>query len=712
LLALTVELIANLTGCAGTQMGQNQIPASAKHLLSVAITPQRPAIALGINLQFSATALFSDGSQTDVTGTATWTSAQPNVASMNTGGMAISKTVGTTSISAVYESMRASSTLAVAPAGLVSIVVTPQTPSLAPNHSVQLTATGTFTDGTLQNLSGVVAWSSTPTNVLTISATGLATANSPGAATVTASEGSITGSDALAVALPALVAIGVTPQTPSLTPNHSVQLTATGTFTDGTTQNLSGVVTWSSTPANILTISATGLATANSPGAATVTASEGSITGNDSLTIAPPTLVSIALSPQSITLTPAHSTQLKAVGTYNDASTQDISASVTWSASPSGIVSLSSKGVATGKALGAATITAVLNTVSGMDMVAVVAPTLSSISITPSGASIPLGINQQLAAFGTYNDGSTQDLTNSVQWTSSNPTIVSFSGLGMATADALGTVTVMATSGTIGATCQLQVIPPIVLSFTVAPASSLLALGAREQLSALATFSDGTTQDMTASVSWSSENPAIANVSNQGLVVAEQVGDTIVSASSGSVVGAANVSVKPVLAVSYFSNAHTSGFADATVRLTDPGATGGNLCAEIYVFDQDQQLSECCGCLVSPDGLRTLSVNKDLTSNPLTGAKSRTGVVKIVSADASVNPSCDPTAIAPKASLVAWSTNIQKQSASAFAVTETTFQLGPLGDDELAALQNQCSFSSTLGSGQGVCSCGTGTGTP
>jgi hypothetical protein len=231
-------------------------------------------------------------------------------------------------------------------------------------------------------------------------------------------------------------------------------------------------------------------------------------------------------------------------------------------------------------------------------------------------------------------------------------------------------------------------------------------------MSALATFSDGTTQDMTTSVSWSSENPAIANVSNQGLLEADQVGDTVVSVSSDSVVGSASVSVKPVLAVSYFSNAHTSGFADATVRLTDPDATSGSLCADIYVFDRDQQLSECCGCLVSPDGLRTLSVNTDLTSNPLTGAKSRTGVVKIVSADASVNPSCDPTAIAPKASLVAWSTNIQKQSASTFAVTETTFQLGPLGDDELAALQNQCSFSSGLGSGQGVCSCGTIAGPP
>jgi uncharacterized protein YjdB len=108
------------------------------------------------------------------------------------------------------------------------------------------------------------------------------------------------------------------------------------------------------------------------------------------------------LSPQSIVLTPAHSTQLKAVGTYSDASTQDISGMVTWGASPSGIVAVNSSGLATGKALGGAAITAVLNAVSGRDTVAVAAPTLNSISITPSGASIPLGENQQLFATGTY----------------------------------------------------------------------------------------------------------------------------------------------------------------------------------------------------------------------------------------------------------------------------------------------------------------------
>jgi trimeric autotransporter adhesin len=641
LLAFAFGLILDLNGCGAIQAGQSQSASGSKRVVSVLIAPQTPTMPVGNRVQFSATALFSDGSKVDISHAVTWISAQPNVASINAAGLALSKATGATTITAVYTK-------------------------------------------------------SAITAVYTKSAITVAHAKSA------------SGSSTLTVTAALLVSISVMPQSASLTPKHSVQLSAIGTFTDGTTQDVSSAVTWSSSPAGVLSISNNGLATANSSGTVNVVASQGPISGGNTLIVGLPTLVSIALLPQGITLTPAHSAQLKAVGTYSDTSTQDISAAVTWSANPGGIVAVSSSGLATGKGLGTATVTAAANTVSATGAITVLAPTLTSISITSSQASIPLGENQPFSAMGRYNDGSTRNLTRSVQWASSDSAVLSFSNGNIATATAVGTTVVTATLGTVIGTTLLNVNAPAVISFSVAPVNLVLIPGASQQLTVLGEFSDGTTQDMTQSVSWSSANPAIARVSDQGLLFANQVGQTTISVASNSVSGSTNVTVKPVLAVSYFANAHTSGVADATMRLTNPGGTGGNLCAEIYVFDQDQQLSECCGCLVSPDGLRTLSVNTDLTGNPLTGRSSSSGVVKIVPADASVNPSCDPTAIAPQGSISAWSTNIQKPGASGFSVTETTFDPGPLGDDELAALQNQCSFASTLGSGQGMCSCGTG----
>jgi hypothetical protein len=165
--------------------------------------------------------------------------------------------------------------------------------------------------------------------------------------------------------------------------------------------------------------------------------------------------------------------------------------------------------------------------------------------------------------------------------------------------------------------------------------------------------------------------------------------------------GAGVASAQDVYKVNYFSN---NNLADATVRIDNPGLTYGNLCAMIYVFDADQQLSECCGCIETHNGLRTLSVRSNLTSNPLTGRVSTNGVIKVISAAVNNSP-CDPTSnVKPTANLRAWVTHIQNTG----AITETESSDSTLGATELANLQAQCSFVSILGSGQGICSCGTG----
>jgi|HubBroStandDraft_6_1064221.scaffolds.fasta_scaffold392098_1 hypothetical protein len=160
--------------------------------------------------------------------------------------------------------------------------------------------------------------------------------------------------------------------------------------------------------------------------------------------------------------------------------------------------------------------------------------------------------------------------------------------------------------------------------------------------------------------------------------------------------------------VNYFSNAHTAGDPDGTVYLTDVGSstvTGtnkGNLCAMIYVFRPDQQMAECCGCELTPDGLRTLSINGDLTSNPLTAATFTSGVIKIVSS--SGYPACNPRHPVPVAGVRAWGTHIQTGG----AVTETEFLDATLSAGELANLGPVCSSILLEGSGAGSCSCGTG----
>ena len=171
--------------------------------------------------------------------------------------------------------------------------------------------------------------------------------------------------------------------------------------------------------------------------------------------------------------------------------------------------------------------------------------------------------------------------------------------------------------------------------------------------------------------------------------------------------GTGVASAQDVFRVNYFSN-NIVAAPDATIRIDNPGLTYGNLCAMIYVFDNDQQLTECCGCVETHNGLRTLSVRNNLTSNPLTGIRSANGVIKVVSATVNDSP-CDPTSnVSPKANLREWGTHIQNPVGGAFPITETEFSDSTLGATELANLQAQCAFLNILGSGHGICSCGTG----
>ena len=173
-------------------------------------------------------------------------------------------------------------------------------------------------------------------------------------------------------------------------------------------------------------------------------------------------------------------------------------------------------------------------------------------------------------------------------------------------------------------------------------------------------------------------------------------------------IGAGVASAQDVFKVNYFSNNGVGTAPAATVRIDNPGLTYGNLCAMVYVFDADQQLTECCGCVETHNGLRTLNVRTDLTSNPLTGVLSTNGVIKIVSAAVNNSP-CDPTSnVKPTANLRAWVTHIQNAVGTAWPITETESSDSTLGATELANLQAQCAFVNILGSGHGICSCGTG----
>ena len=170
-------------------------------------------------------------------------------------------------------------------APLVSMAVTPANGSIGTGGTQQYVATGTYSDGSTQNLTSTVTWSSTNTGVATITSGGLATGVATGSSTITATSGSISGSTGLTVTAATLATIAVTPANTSIISGGTQQYVATGTYSDGSTQNLTSTAAWSSTNTGVATIASGGLATGVGTGGTTITATSGSIHGNTSLTV-------------------------------------------------------------------------------------------------------------------------------------------------------------------------------------------------------------------------------------------------------------------------------------------------------------------------------------------------------------------------------------------------------------------------------------------
>jgi hypothetical protein len=97
---------------------------------------------------------------------------------------------------------------------------------------------------------------------------------------------------------------------------------------------------------------------------------------------------------------------------------------------------------------------------------------------------------------------------------------------------------------------------------------------------------------------------------------------------------------KSVYFTTFYANAKTAGVPDSTLRIVNDGYSG-NLWASFYVFDDSQELQECCSCRVSADGLLSESVNNQLLANPLTGKVTHAGEIAVI-ASSTQGPTATP----------------------------------------------------------------------
>jgi hypothetical protein len=571
---------ASVLGPSGVPLSATAaLTVTAANLVSLTVTPATKQIPIGTSQNFVAMGTFSDGTKFPLDPSAvTWTTTNSAIATVASAGGTTGLAEGVVGVTATNAAtgIAGRAILTVGDETLVSIAVTPPSVSMPKGLTEALTATGTYSDDSTFDLTGLATWSTSAGGVAKVSnatgSAGVATAEGVGTATLTATLSGVKGSATVTVTAALLTSVAVTPLTASLPNGTTLALTATGTYSDGSSKNITKSVTWTSaSPTTVAVSNATGsigVATALGVGTTIVVAMDPTtgFSAGATLTVTAAVLKSLAVTPASASVplgeTPKAYT---ATGTFTDSTTQNMTASVLWTSSTPSVATISnapgSAGVAMTASVGTTSITA-LDPVSGIGSKAatlkVTAAVLTSIVVTPPTPTVPKGFSQAFAATGLYSDGSSQDITASVTWkvTSGSATISNAVGSnGVASTTKAGSNTVQASLGTIKGTATLTVTSATVSSIGVTPAAQSIALGTTLAYVATGVFTDGTKMNLTNLVTWSASNgdATVSNaVGSQGVATATAVGTTTVSAlyAPTAVTGSTTLTVTPATLVS------------------------------------------------------------------------------------------------------------------------------------------------------------------
>ena len=199
--------------------------------------------------------------------------------------------------------------------------------------------------------------------------------------------------------------------------------------------------------------------------------------------------------------------------------------------------------------------------------------------------------------------------------------------------------------------------------------------------------------------------------------------------------GGSIVNPEPVKDAFQTHYAANTNIGDSVINISNSGALGaslfgpgfggpqGNICVNVYAFDASEQELACCACLVTPNALVSLSINKDVISNTLTGIVPTSVMVKLLatipgttkqpagttSGGSFTGTLCNPglpfgpANMAP--GMTAWATTLHALPTTpvTYGVTETAFSEKYLSPGELASITSRCASTQNNGSGFGIC---------
>ncbi|WP_431090977.1 Ig-like domain-containing protein [Paenibacillus sp. 8b26] len=508
-LALVI-LISSFTSYAGFASAADPV------LSKIVLSSNEVTVQQGDMAALTATAIYADGTTSNVTVSTDWKSDNTAIATVYNGTVS-GKGEGEATVVATYKDKIQSVQVHVTKK-VKALTSSVQSLSLRSSGTGQINLTATYSDNTTAQVSGDATWTSDNQKVATV-VNGLVTAQGAGTANIKAVYGQQTVT--IAVQVEQVKRLDVSSSEVSLLLKDTEKVKLTATFPDGTVQDVTESADWSSSNAAVADV-LKGTITGYSAGKATITGKYGTMSATISVDVDQTNKLKASESNIFLRLDESKKVQVSAV--YPDGTVTDVTDKATWSTSDEKIATVT-KGTIMAIGAGSATVTAKY----GDKMVSIKADVETSryLNLSEDKLSLNAKESKKLKLTATYVTGTEEDITDKADWKSSNEDIA-FVSKGEVTGYKTGEATITASYGgkTVTATVSVNVPGDLALS------SKTATIDINEDYVATltATYADGRKEDVTQDAEWTSSAEDVASVS-KGTITGKAAGKAVVTAT-------------------------------------------------------------------------------------------------------------------------------------------------------------------------------------
>lgn len=557
-----------------------------------------------------------------------WTSSDDTVATVDDNGEVTALKEGTAVITVTTVDGNKTATCEVTVASSVIpvtevTIITPEIPNIEEGDVIKLTAKVLPEDATDKT----VTWTSGNESIATVSQTGEVTTLKAGSVDIMASCGGKYDIFTLTIAAKEVPVIGVSVDPSFVTLIVGGKATVKAILAPENATNKA--VTWSSDNEDVATVNPYGEITAKALGTTeiTVTTEDGNYTASCRVKVTADgvSATGVSVSPSFVNIHPGENTTLSASVEPENATNK----AVTWTSNDDSIATVDANGIVTAVALGNTYVTS--TTVDGgftdFCSIHVIPVEVTSVVVSPGTYTLNEGETVTLRAT-VYPENATD---KTVTWSSLQPSKATVDENGVVTAKQAGTVAIMASCGGKNGLCDLTIIAPV-KSVAISPASLSLGVGDVTTVSAVFTPSNATNKKIT----WSSSNPSVATIDQNGVVTAVRAGNTTITVTTedGHKTATCPVSVH---------NVQVSSVSVTPTTLELPKGETADLIATVL---PENATDKSITWSTSDASVATVS-----NSGKVTAVDEGTATITVKSVDGEKTATCEITVIIPVSSL-------------------------------------------------------------